>query len=190
MKKYAYVLLLSTILVQPFFAQQTNNTQYKTQILQVFQNLEKNRVPHGILLDYGMEFTNLKAFNGTLTDSTYTTSQTISDIHKTLMMCRVREVNTGFVTPVDYTTRWFTQRQEGLIVMSGMYFKYNRFADNAYPSKLTYTNNKFSDKYVNGVWQNPYETRKTFALTAPIFHNKATRERNHYPSFTSNSYNF
>jgi hypothetical protein len=32
--------------------------------------LEKDRVPHGVLLDYAMEFTNVPAYNGTLTDST------------------------------------------------------------------------------------------------------------------------
>jgi len=58
-------------------AQQQINTEFKTKTLQVFQNLDKNRVPHGILLDFGMEFTNLQAFNGTLTDSTYTNSQTM-----------------------------------------------------------------------------------------------------------------
>ena len=42
-------------------AQQVNNTEFKTKTLQVFQNLDKNRVPHGILLDFGMEFTNLQA---------------------------------------------------------------------------------------------------------------------------------
>lgn len=35
-----------------------------------FEHLEKDRVPHGILLDYAMEFTDVAAYNGTLTDST------------------------------------------------------------------------------------------------------------------------
>ena len=114
------------------------------------------RVPHGILLDFGMEFTNLQAFNGTLTDSTYTNSQTMSDIYKTLLMCRVRSnVTTGFITPQEYATRWYSQRTKGVITLSGQYFKYNRFADNAYPNKINYSNNKFSDKFVGSVWQNP-----------------------------------
>jgi hypothetical protein len=115
-----------------------------------------------------MEFTNVKAFNGTLTDSTYTNAQTLSDIYKTLLMCRARQVNTGFVSSQEYTTRWYTQRTKGVITLSGQYFKYNRFADDAYPSRLNYSSEKFSDKFVGSVWQNPYEERQLFAMSPSI----------------------
>jgi hypothetical protein len=95
MKNYFYKIFFACILTSTFYAQQVNNIEFKTKTLQVFQNLDKNRIPHGILLDFGMEFTNLQAFNGKLTDSTYTSSQTITDIYKTLLMCRVRQVSTG-----------------------------------------------------------------------------------------------
>ena len=155
--KFKFIFSLFFAMLSYFsVAQQVNNTEFKTKTLQVFQNLDKNRVPHGILLDFGMEFTNLQAFNGTLTDSTYTNSQTMSDIYKTLLMCRVRSnVTTGFITPQEYATRWYSQRTKGVITLSGQYFKYNRFADNAYPNKINYSNNKFSDKFVGSVWQNP-----------------------------------
>ena len=169
MKNYFYKIFFACFLTSTLYAQQQINTEFKTKTLQVFQNLDKNRVPHGILLDFGMEFTNLQAFNGTLTDSTYTNSQTMSDIYKTLLMCRVRSnVTTGFITPQEYATRWYSQRTQGVITLSGQYFKYNRFADNAYPNKLNYTNNKFSDKFVGSVWQNPYEEKQLFAMTTSI----------------------
>ncbi|WP_161625341.1 T9SS type A sorting domain-containing protein [Flavobacterium suncheonense] len=162
-------ILLACFFTSVIYGQQVNNTEFKTKTLQVFQNLDKNRVPHGILLDFGMEFTNLQAFNGTLTDSTVTTSQTLSDIYKTLLMCRVRSnVSTGFITPEEYATRWYTQREKGTITLSGQYFKYNRFADNAYPNKLNYSNNQFSDKFVSGIWQNPYEEKTLFAMAPSI----------------------
>jgi len=44
------------------------NTEFKELMDATFVSLEKNRVPHGILLDFGMEFTNVPAFNGTLTE--------------------------------------------------------------------------------------------------------------------------
>jgi hypothetical protein len=151
MKKYFYKIFVAFILTSTLYGQQTINTEFKTKTLQVYQNLDKNKVPHGILLDFGMEFTNLQAFNGTLTDSTYTTSQTLSDTYKTLLMCRVRtNATTGFISPEEYATRWYTQRTQGVITLSGQYFKYNRFADNAYPTKINYVNNQFSDKYING----------------------------------------
>lgn len=168
MKKYFYRIFLACILTSTFYGQQVNNTEFQTKTLQVFQNLDKNRIPHGILLDFGMEFTNLQAFNGILTDSTYTSSQTITDIYKTLIMCRVREVSTGFITPQEYATRWYSQREMGIMTLSGLYFKYNKFSDDAYPSKLNYTNNQFSDKFVSGVWQNPYDEKQLFAIASAM----------------------
>ena len=168
MKNYFYTFFIVCFLTNPLFAQQTNNTEFKTKTLQVYQNLDKVRVPHGILLDFGMEFTNLQAFNGTLSDSTFTNSQRLSDIYKTLLMCRVRQVNTGFITPEEYATRWYLQRTSGVLVLSGQYFKYSRFADTAYPSKLNYVNNQFSDKFVNSVWQDPYEEKSLFAMAPPV----------------------
>ena len=153
MKNYFYKIFLACILTSNLYSQQEINTEFKTKTLKVFQNLDKNRVPQGILLDFGMEFTNLQAFNGSLSDSTYTNSQTLSDIYKTLLMCRVRSnVTTGFITPQEYATRWYSQRTNGVITLSGQYFKYNRFADNAYPNKINYSNNQFSDKFVGSVW--------------------------------------
>ena len=168
--KFKFIFSLFFAMLSFFsVAQQVNNTEFNTKTLQVFQNLDKNRVPHGILLDFGMEFTNLQAFNGTLTDSTYTNSQTMSDIYKTLLMCRVRSnVTTGFITPQEYATRWYSQRTKGIITLSGQYFKYNRFADNAFPNKINYSNNQFSDKFVGSVWQNPYEEKQLFAMTTSI----------------------
>lgn len=84
-------------------------------------------------------------------------------------MCRVRNnVTTGFITPQEYATRWYTQRTNGVITLSGQYFKYNSFAENAYPNKLNYSNNQFSDKFVGSVWQNPYEEKQLFAMTSSI----------------------
>ena len=168
MKNYLFITAFVCFLTTLSYSQQVSNTEFKTKTLQVFQNLDKNRIPHGILLDFGMEFTNLKAFNGTSTDSTFTTSQTISDIYKTLIMSRVRQVTTGFITPQEYATRWYTQRTNGVIILSGTYFKYSRFADNAYPSKLNYTNNQFSDKFIGSTWQDPYEERNLFAVAPAI----------------------
>jgi len=56
---------------QVTLAQQEINTSFKDEMNNIFQNLNKDKVSHGILLDFGMEFTNVKAFNGSLTDSTY-----------------------------------------------------------------------------------------------------------------------
>jgi len=86
-----------------------------------------------------------------------------------LLTSRIRNVSTGFVTPDTFDMRLKNNRETNIITLTGLYFKYNKFKDNAtINGKLTYSNGKFYDKYVNGVWQNPYETKQTFAMTPAI----------------------
>ncbi len=145
------------------------NTTFAQQMATMFGTLERNRVPHGLLLDLAMEFTNVPAFNGTLSDSTYVRPKALKEIYNTLLMSRIRDVSAGFVTAEQFETNWTNQRSEDFIALSGLYFKYSRFAINAYSTgKLIYNHEKIYDKYINGIWQNPYEEMKTFAMTTPI----------------------
>ncbi|MEW4923201.1 T9SS type A sorting domain-containing protein [Algibacter sp. 2305UL17-15] len=107
--------------------------------------------------------------NGTLTDSTYTNTETVRQIYNTLLSSRIRNVSTGFVTPQDYSTNLKNSRTFNVISIGGLYFKYATFIDNATVNgKLTYSNNQFYDKYSNGIWQNPYQERQTFAMAPAI----------------------
>ncbi len=145
------------------------NTTFGQQMATMFSALERNRVPHGLLLDLAMEFTNVPAFDGTLTDSTFVRPKVLKEIYNTLLMSRIRDVSTGFVTPDQFENSWFAQRAEEHIALSGLYFKYSRFATNAATSgKLIYTNGKIYDRYIGGVWQNPYQEMKTFAMAIPV----------------------
>ena len=49
-----------------FVSAQTVNTEYATQINNVFEHLDKTRVPHKLLVDYAMEFAELSAYSGRL----------------------------------------------------------------------------------------------------------------------------
>lgn len=150
-------------------AQQEINTTFKNQMNTTFGNLDKNRVPHGILLDYGMEFTNVPAYNGTLTDSTYCDMTAVSQIYKTMLTSRIKDVSAGFVTPTDYETLWKNNRSTNHVTIGGLYFKYSQIADNAVTNnKITVTNGVVYDKFISGVWQNPYQEFQTFAMTPAI----------------------
>ena len=61
-------------------AQQEISTAYATQATNMFAPLDKNRIPHKVLLDYGFEYTNLKAYNGTLSDSTVVDVPTLTQL--------------------------------------------------------------------------------------------------------------
>ena len=129
-----------------FSAQQEVSTDWAAQANTIFSPLDKSRVPDGILLDYGMEFTNVPAFNGALTDSTYVSSGNLKEIYNTLLMSRIRDVSAGFVMPETFENNWQQVRSTDYIALSGLYFKYGAFADDALSSgKIQYTGGKFYD---------------------------------------------
>ncbi|MEW4923200.1 hypothetical protein [Algibacter sp. 2305UL17-15] len=61
MKNFTVFLTL-LLLSQCAVCQVETNMSFATQMTTMFSPLNKNNVPHGILLDYGMEFTNVPAF--------------------------------------------------------------------------------------------------------------------------------
>jgi hypothetical protein len=150
-------------------AQDEVNTSFADQMNTVFGSLDLSKVPHGILLDYGMEFTNVPAYNGTITDSTYSDKTTLQQIYNTLISSRVQASTTVWLTPAQYADQWNTQKASGVVTISGLFFMYAQFSATAVTAgKLTVTNNKFYDKTTNGVWQNPYQEFKTFAMAPAL----------------------
>ena len=68
MKKFTLLLFLIPLLCS---AQINVNNDWKNSINPTFQNLDKTKISTGLLLDYAMEFTDVTAYNGALTDTTY-----------------------------------------------------------------------------------------------------------------------
>lgn len=135
----------------------------------IFGSLDKARLPHGILLDYGMEFTNVPQFNGVLTDSTFSYKTNLTQIYNTLLTSRIRDVSTGFVSPTEYETRWENNRNSAAIAVGGLYFKYVQISNTALvTNKITKINNVLYNKFINGVFQNPYQEFQTFAMSPAI----------------------
>ncbi|MEP7239094.1 MAG: hypothetical protein ABI685_14540, partial [Ferruginibacter sp.] len=134
------------------FAQTETDTTFSYQMNTIFGNLDKTKVPFGILRDYGMEFTNIENYSGTaaLADSNYADATTFWDVYQTLLTCRFSTTSSGFATGDTVDNRWYSQRIQGKIVLSGLYFNYARFKDNAANNYVTITNGKLYDKYVGG----------------------------------------
>lgn len=171
--KQMHILFMGMLLLclnSSAFAQIDTNKIFASQMNAVFANLEKNRVPYGILRDYGMEFTNLELFKGTapLADSNATTPSNFWEVYNTLYMSRIYGSASGFVRPDTLDNRWSAYRQYGRITLTGLYFAYSRFKDNAAGNYVTVSNNQLFDKYVNGVWQNPYQTEQAFTLSPSV----------------------
>jgi hypothetical protein len=161
-------LLLLCLFATQLVTAQTVSTDYATQINSTFANLDKTRIPHKLLVDYAMEFEELSNFNGVLTNNNITNKGTYIGIYNTLLMARVNANITGLVNPTIFKNNWDNLRQTNKIVLSGLYYKYNEFKPNAPNNTITITNGKLYDKFVGGIWQNPYDEKQVFAVTAPI----------------------
>jgi hypothetical protein len=115
----------------------------------------------------------LPAYNGVaLSDSTKTTYGTVIDLYTTIASCIV-SMNAGapgsFLHPIYVDSLLQAKRTAGTITLEGLYYKYAQFASNAVTSNLiTVSNNQLYDNYVNGVWQNPYQTETVFAVSPSI----------------------
>jgi hypothetical protein len=69
------------------------DTSFNTSMNHIFGNLDKTKIPFGLLLDYAMEFTNLENFNGlTLTDSNKIDNNILRQIYTTLATARISSV--------------------------------------------------------------------------------------------------
>ncbi len=168
-------LLLTVVLTTVFGNKKLNaqvevDTTFQTAINQIFENVDKTKVPYGILKDYAMEFIELSHFNGTsvLTDSTATNIGYFYDVYYTLFTGRINNSATGFVHPDTLNNQWYALRDTGKIVLSGLLFKYSKFKDNAAGNYITISGNQLYDKYVGGIWQDPYTTDLAFMVSPPV----------------------
>jgi hypothetical protein len=69
MKKYTIIALFS--LLFQFGVAQNINTSLAADINAKFAPLEKNRIPHNILLDYGFDLIDVTQFDGVLRTNNY-----------------------------------------------------------------------------------------------------------------------
>lgn len=156
------------------FSQKEINTNWKNYINPIFAGLDKSKVPHAILLDYAMEFTDVPSYNGTLTDSTYIDMTVYSNIYKTLLMGKVSNDTLLFPNMHHLAYTWTNERiaknsaYKNTLVVAGLYYKYSKINPNALnQNKITVSDNKYYDKYIGGVWQNPYQSFKAIAFSPP-----------------------
>jgi hypothetical protein len=172
MTKILYYLLTSCFVFSCTFlkGQIETDVSFQSAMNTIFLNVEKNRVPFGILRDYAMEFTNLENFNGTavLADSNFTDAAIFWDVYNTLLTGRIYTSATGLLRPDTIDNRWFRFRVPGQITLSGLYFNYSRYKDNAAGNFVTITGNQIYDKYVSSVWQNPYQTEEAFVISPSV----------------------
>jgi len=145
MKNLTYLLL---ILPSLLFSQIHVDNQWKNAINPIFQNLDKSKITSGMLLDFAMEFTDVTAYNGVITDTTYVNANVVGDIYKTLFMSKVVADTTHDRYAYNWTRERFnaTQDSTGVYILTGLLYEYQKFNENALAQ------NKISviNKLVNG----------------------------------------
>lgn len=125
-RRIALWLICCTIL-NTAYSQDETHTAFITRANFIFANLEKNRVPRGLLLDYAMELADLKNYNGIITDTNKVNPGILRDLYATVAMSAIHS-NAGSFYGVDYRDSiWDLQRQPGIITLSGLYYNYARF---------------------------------------------------------------
>lgn len=136
----------------------------------MFGDLENLRVPTGLLVDYGFDFTNPRFYNGTvLHDSTLMEQGIYSDLYKTLYTSRFNSNADGMRHPSVHDSLCYIARQPEVITLSGLLFKYNAVNPKAQDNGTMQTvNGRLRDVYVSRVWQNPYQQLTTIAISPSI----------------------
>lgn len=151
-------------LTQPLFAQEVDTT-YAARMNYIFKFLDKGKIPTGILKDAALEMAELNYYKGTvLQDSNQVFSENWNDIYLTLATAQIYpNPAVKFPHPSKVDSIWFAKRKPGQITLAGLYYKYSRFADDG-ANKVTILNDQIYDKYVNGIWQNPYTIESVIAF--------------------------
>lgn len=180
MQKIIFLILGMFLFVQTSFAQEEPEIiidhEYSNQIEQIFGQLERNRIPHGLLENAAFPFTNLQAYNGVRTDSTKISVEVFSEIYKTLLSARMTpqtgedftEMQEIADTWSSYRTAQNTDENDITLVLSGLYYKYATIPETSFlEEKINREGNVLLDRYVGGVWQNPYEEKETVAIAPP-----------------------
>jgi len=135
------------------------NQEVRSYLDGMFQNLNKSKVPHGLLRDYAFELVNLDRFTGDqLEKNNYVDRQIYELLLRTI---RSSAISTK---PFDNVENIFTKQyslgNKKTVSISGMVYQYSAIRADALTSGLIkYKGDKVYDNTKNGIWQNPYETK-------------------------------
>lgn len=131
----------------------------------MFQHLDKSKIPHGLLRDYAFELADLDIYNGKeLNDSNYVDRVAFENLLRTVRSSSVgaKPFNAEEVLATQHS---LSRRGKGIIGV--VLYQYSYIREDALSSHLIrYENEQVFDNEVNGVWQNIYLL--CFIATLPV----------------------
>lgn len=155
--KIRKIILLLCCLVEafPVLSQENSLSNVKAQLDTMFAGLDKSKIPTGFLWDSAVNLIEREGYNGSsLTDSNYVSLSLMCDMLYSINSACV-SLDTLFA---HAAIKRLKRNSSSTHQMVGVLFQpYNYIVDNALTDNLiVYSNNRVSDSYVGGVWQNPY----------------------------------
>lgn len=171
MKRVLYTLFILWTLCRwdVAFAQTSIEENYivRTSIDEMFEELDKTRVPTNLLLDYAVDLVDLSTYDGKiLTDSNYVNIQTFEDILRSI---RSASTNKASFRDVNAAIESFkTPLVDNSVNVALAFYRYNFIKANALTDGLiVYDSNseKVFDAFQEGEWLNPYDEAVVFAFT-------------------------
>lgn len=160
------IFIICCFISFPVWAQSVeDNPEIRNWLDNMFQHLNKSKVPHGLLRDYAFELANLDIYNGKeLNDSNYVNKVGYENLLRTI---RSSAVGTKPFGAEEVLAAQYALHGKGKGVMGIVLYQYSYIKEDALTSNLIkYENEQVSDNVINGVWQNPYATGYTLGFSA------------------------
>lgn len=136
----------------------------RSELNAMFANLDKDRIPTGLLLDYAIDTIDLSDYDGSnLTDSTYVDRVILGDILNTLNSASVD----GDIFDTAMLIDSFESQPSDYISIATVLYQYNYIKEDAIDNNLiSYDDNtgQVSDVFQGTEWQNPYDSSYVFAF--------------------------
>jgi len=147
---------------------------------QVFGGLDKSKIPHDMLLDYGYDFVDVPNYDGVLRDNNYLVPSVYRTLYNSVVSMRTTLLVPELVDPIALEQSWKSKTKfhagklgKGVwatpVTLNGLYYHYSRIRKDALDQDLieVVDGKAYEDAYKDNVWQNPYETKEVFAMALP-----------------------
>ena len=134
-------------------------SEIRSELDHLFENLDKNRIPTGFLLENAIDHTDLSLYDGQLSDNNYVDLPTFECILKTLKSSSVRNTSISSLDVNNTIHNMIENSEDDVIPMGIIAYKYNHIKSNALDDNLIgYTGGQIFDRFdANGNWLNPYD---------------------------------
>lgn len=164
---YLQVAILSFLLILTMETRAQVSDSFYLQMNHIYNHVETGRVPTGLLKDYGIDFADIKNFDGVqLSDTNIVHTNLWNDLYTSLYTYRFNNTAASVLHPDTVSSAVHNANGSGYVPLSLLFMKYDAYVDNAAAAGLvTVTNGQIYDRYINGVWQNPYTQKTVMAMS-------------------------